>query len=102
MTYRIEITADSLNELAGRVLAMAAQFQTTSYEPPVIVVHHGEDEVIEPRPVPAPIPFGAGGFGTPTGEPATRPDEGGSTSEPPAPRPDESKSDAPLSDTTPS
>lgn len=51
MTYRIEITADSLNELAGRVLAMAAQFQTTSYEPPVIVVHHGKDEVIASDPV---------------------------------------------------
>ena len=29
MTYRIEITADSLSELAGRVLALAAQFQVT-------------------------------------------------------------------------
>ena len=30
MTYRIEITAETVSELAGRVLAMAAQFQTTT------------------------------------------------------------------------
>ena len=30
MPYKIEVTADSLSELAGKVLALAAQFQTTS------------------------------------------------------------------------
>ena len=30
MSYKIEVTADSLSELAGKVLALAAQFQTTS------------------------------------------------------------------------
>jgi len=36
MTYRIEITADSLTELAGRVLALSAQLQTTV----PVFVHH--------------------------------------------------------------
>ena len=30
MPYKIEVTADSLSELAGKVLALAAQFQVTS------------------------------------------------------------------------
>ena len=41
MSYRIEITADSLSELAGRVLALSVQLQTTTapvaYVPPVPV-----------------------------------------------------------------
>lgn len=37
MTYRIEITADSLDELAGRVLALAAQIQTTPAAVPAAV-----------------------------------------------------------------
>ena len=41
MSYRIEITADSLSELAGRVLALSVQLQTTTapaaYVPPVAV-----------------------------------------------------------------
>jgi len=41
MSYRIEITADSLSELAGRVLALSVQLQTTTapvaYVPPVVV-----------------------------------------------------------------
>ena len=41
MSYRIEITADSLSELAGRVLALSVQLQTTTapvaYVPPVLV-----------------------------------------------------------------
>ena len=37
MPYKIEVTADSLSELAGKVLALAAQFQAV----PVIVHHSG-------------------------------------------------------------
>ena len=37
MTYRIEITADSLAELAGRVSALAVQLQT-QHAP--VIVHH--------------------------------------------------------------
>ena len=40
MTYRIEITADSLTELAGRVAALAVQLQTQ--HAPVIVNHVGK------------------------------------------------------------
>ena len=40
MTYRIEIAADSLAELAGRVAALAAQLQ--AQEIPVIVHHVGK------------------------------------------------------------
>ena len=40
MTYRIEITADSLAELAGRVSALAVQLQTQ--HAPVIVNHVGK------------------------------------------------------------
>jgi hypothetical protein len=34
MPYKIEVTADSLSELAGKVLALAAQFQVTPMEQP--------------------------------------------------------------------
>jgi hypothetical protein len=34
MPYKIEVTADSLSELAGKVLALAAQFQVTAVEQP--------------------------------------------------------------------
>jgi hypothetical protein len=37
MTYRIEITADSLAELAGRVSALAVQLQTQHVP---VIVHH--------------------------------------------------------------
>ncbi len=37
MPYKIEVTADNLNELAGKVLALASQFQAV----PVIVHHSG-------------------------------------------------------------
>jgi len=37
MPYKIEVTADSLSELAGKVLALATQFQAV----PVIVHHSG-------------------------------------------------------------
>jgi hypothetical protein len=37
MTYRIEITADSLAELAGRVSALAVQLQTQRAP---VIVHH--------------------------------------------------------------
>lgn len=37
MPYKIEVTADSLSELAGKVLALAAQFQAV----PTIVHHSG-------------------------------------------------------------
>ena len=37
MSYKIEVTADSLSELAGKVLALAAQFQAV----PAIVHHSG-------------------------------------------------------------
>jgi hypothetical protein len=40
MTYRIEITADSLVELAGRVAALASQLQVQQV--PVIVHHVGK------------------------------------------------------------
>ena len=40
MTYRIEIAADSLAELAGRVAALAAQLQAQQI--PVIVHHVGK------------------------------------------------------------
>jgi hypothetical protein len=40
MTYRIEITADSLAELAGRVAALASQLQ--AQQVPVIVHHVGK------------------------------------------------------------
>lgn len=33
MTYRIEITAETLSELAGKTLALAAQFQATVADP---------------------------------------------------------------------
>ncbi len=37
MPYKIEVTADSLSELAGKVLALAAQFQAV----PTIIHHSG-------------------------------------------------------------
>lgn len=33
MTYRVEITAGSLSELGGKLLALASQFQVTAAEP---------------------------------------------------------------------
>jgi cell pole-organizing protein PopZ len=47
MTYRIEITADSLTELAGRVLALSAQLQTTV---PVFVHHASAAPTKDPTP----------------------------------------------------
>ena len=59
MTYRIEITADSLTELAGRVAALAVQLQ--AQQVPVIVNHVGKSPkkaapVVEPvAPVAEPV-----------------------------------------------
>ena len=59
MTYRIEITADSLTELAGRVAALAVQLQ--AQQVPVIVNHVGKAPkkaapVVEPvAPVAEPV-----------------------------------------------
>jgi cell pole-organizing protein PopZ len=47
MTYRIEITADSLTELAGRVLALSAQLQNTV---PVFVHHASAAPAKDPTP----------------------------------------------------
>jgi hypothetical protein len=67
MPYKIEVTADSLSELAGKVLALAAQFQAV----PVIVHHSGvkpkaakpvvvkeaaEEAPVDPTPAPKSAP----------------------------------------------
>jgi hypothetical protein len=44
MPYKIEVTADSLSELAGKVLALAAQFQAV----PTIVHHSGATPKAKP------------------------------------------------------
>lgn len=46
MGFRIEVTADSIAELASKVTALAFQFQTTATE--VVVHHSGKNE--EPAP----------------------------------------------------
>jgi uncharacterized membrane protein len=41
MSYRIEITAATLTELGGKLLALASQFQTTSADPVMPEVREG-------------------------------------------------------------
>ena len=57
MAYKIEVTADSLSELAGKVLALAAQFQVTQAEAPVAKAPARKAKATEPAPEPvAPEP----------------------------------------------
>lgn len=57
MAYKIEVTADSLSELAGKVLALAAQFQVTQAEAPVAKAPARKAKAAEPAPEPvAPDP----------------------------------------------
>jgi hypothetical protein len=57
MAYKVEVTADSLSELAGKVLALAAQFQTTQAEAPVAKAPARKAKAAEPAPEPvAPEP----------------------------------------------
>ena len=48
MTYRIEITADSLAELAGRVAALASQLQAQQVP---VIVHHASKAPRKAAPV---------------------------------------------------
>ena len=52
MAYKIEVTADSLSELAGKVLALAAQFQVTQVEAPVAKAPARKAKAAEPAPEP--------------------------------------------------
>ena len=55
MPYKIEVTADSLSELAGKVLALAAQFQVTAVEQPKAKpVKAAKAPVVEPAKVEEP------------------------------------------------
>jgi hypothetical protein len=57
MAYKVEVTADSLSELAGKVLALAAQFQVTQAEAPVAKAPARKAKATEPAPEPvAPEP----------------------------------------------
>lgn len=57
MAYKVEVTADSLSELAGKVLALAAQFQVTQAEAPVAKAPARKAKAAEPAPEPvAPEP----------------------------------------------
>lgn len=57
MAYKVEVTADSLSELAGKVLALAAQFQVTQAEAPVAKAPARKAKAAEPVPEPvAPEP----------------------------------------------
>ena len=57
MAYKVEVTADSLSELAGKVLALAAQFQVTQAEAPVAKAPARKAKAAEPAPEPvAPDP----------------------------------------------
>lgn len=57
MAYKIEVTADSLSELAGKILAVAAQFQVTQAEAPVAKAPARKAKATEPAPEPeAPEP----------------------------------------------
>jgi hypothetical protein len=49
MPYKIEVTADSLSELAGKVLALASQFQAVP-----VIVHHSGVKPKADKPVKAP------------------------------------------------
>ena len=52
MTYRIEITADSLVELAGRVAALASQLQAQQVP---VIVHHASKAPRKAAPVAEPV-----------------------------------------------
>jgi hypothetical protein len=52
MAYKVEVTADSLSELAGKVLALAAQFQVTQAEAPVAKAPARKAKAAEPAPEP--------------------------------------------------
>lgn len=72
MAYKVEVTADSLSELAGKVLALAAQFQTTQAEAPVAKAPARKAKAAEPAPEPvaaAPEPEAAAPEPEPTPEP---------------------------------
>jgi hypothetical protein len=74
MAYKIEVTADSLSELAGKVLALAAQFQVTQAEAPVAKAPARKAKAAEPAPEPvaaAPEPEAAAPEPEPTPEPET-------------------------------
>lgn len=71
MAYKIEVTADSLSELAGKILAVAAQFQVTQAEAPVAKAPARKAKAAEPAPEPeAPEPEAP----EPTPEPAPEPE----------------------------
>lgn len=53
MTYRIEVTADTVSELIGRVLALAAEFQTAA---PVKGITTATSLPVAPKPKAAPAP----------------------------------------------
>lgn len=53
MTYRIEVTADTVSELIGRVLALAAEFQTAA---PVKGITTATSLPVAPKPKAAPKP----------------------------------------------
>lgn len=62
MPYKIEVTADSLSELAGKVLALAAQFQVTAVEQPKAKpVKAAKAPVVEAAKVEEPAPEEAKG-----------------------------------------
>lgn len=69
MAYKIEVNADSLSELAGKVLALAAQFQTTSAEAPA-----AKAPAAKPKPVKAAEPVAVAPEPEPTPEPAPEPE----------------------------
>lgn len=70
MAYKIEVTADSLSELAGKILAVAAQFQVTQAEAPVAKAPARKAKAAEPAPEPeAPEPEAPEPTPEPTPEP---------------------------------
>lgn len=72
MAYKVEVTADSLSELAGKVLALAAQFQVTQAEAPVAKAPARKAKAAEPAPEPvaaAPEPEAVAPEPEPTPEP---------------------------------
>ncbi len=69
MAYKVEVTADSLSELAGKVLALAAQFQTTQAEAPVAKAPARKAKAAEPAPEPDPEPEAVAPEPEPTPEP---------------------------------
>lgn len=75
MAYKIEVTADSLSELAGKILAVAAQFQVTQAEAPVAKAPARKAKAAEPAPEPeAPEPEAPEPTPEPTPEPAPEPE----------------------------